>query len=230
GEAVELSRFRLSDILLATENFAVLYFIGLDTTGLVYEAELDHFGNNSLLASEEMNNGDSSKKQITVAIKCIISSREGGQGKHEFFEEIEMRTSYKHPNILSLLGFCDEGDEMILVYEHASYTTLDDYLKSVDNMNTFTWTHLVRMCLEIARGLDHLHTHMVNPQRIIHIDIKSDNILLDNNEKVKFGYFVISKLHTAAKDEPEYGTKDEPGRELDIYSFGVVLFDILCGS
>ncbi|KAJ0840010.1 putative protein kinase RLK-Pelle-LRR-I-1 family [Helianthus annuus] len=237
GETVVLSRPRFSDLVLATENFAEKYYVGLDTIGMVYKAELDHFGNNRLLETEGKNSGEPSKKRISVAIKRI-TSREGEQGKQEFFEEIEMRTSYKHPNIVSLIGFCDEGDEMILVYEPVSERSLDDYLKSADKMDIFTWIHRLYMCLEIAQGLNHLHTKVVNPQRLIHIDIKSANILLDKNRGVKIAYFVISKLHSVLNEDigmkvyedPEYEATGKLKRESDVYSFGVVLFEIFCGK
>ncbi|MFS8008573.1 putative protein kinase RLK-Pelle-CR4L family [Helianthus anomalus] len=235
GETVVLSRLRLSDIVLATENFAETYCIGLDTIGMVYKAELYQLGNNGLVATEGKS-AEPSKKHITVAIKRI-TSREGGQGKQEFFEEIEMRTSYKHPNIVSLLGLCDESNEMILVYEHVSERSLEDYLKSIDDMDTFTWTQRLQACLEIARGLNHLHSKMVNPQRIMHIDMRSANILLEKNCGAKLAYFVISKLHPAANQEigmkvyedPEYETTHKLERKYDIYSFGVMLFEIFCG-
>ncbi|KAK9074182.1 hypothetical protein SSX86_006779 [Deinandra increscens subsp. villosa] len=230
GETVVLSRFQLSDIVIATQNFAEKHCIGLDTSGKVYKAKLEHFGNNSLLETEGKSNSESSKKRIAVAIKRI-TNREGGKGKQEFIEEIDMRAC-KHPNLVSLLGFCDEGDEMILVYEHVSYRSLDNYLKSVDNMNSFTWTHRLQMCLEIARGLNHLHTKMVN-QSIIHNVINSANIMLDKNGEAKIGYFVISKLHPTNQEigmkvyeDPEYETT---GKLENIYSFGVVLFEIFCG-
>ncbi|KAM0037942.1 putative protein kinase RLK-Pelle-WAK-LRK10L-1 family [Helianthus debilis subsp. tardiflorus] len=103
GDTMELSRFQLSDIVLATENFAESYCIGLDSNGMVYKAELEYFGNDRSLETEGKNNGEPSKKRITVAIKRI-TSRKGVQGKEGFFSELEMRASYKHPNIVSLLG------------------------------------------------------------------------------------------------------------------------------
>ncbi|MFS8008963.1 putative protein kinase RLK-Pelle-WAK family [Helianthus anomalus] len=185
GETMVLSRFQLSDIELATKSFAATYCIGLDTDMKVYEAELDHFGNSNSCSTEGNNNGEPSKKNITVAIKCI----NGWHRKQAFFEELEMRTSYKHPNIVSLIGFCYQVDKMILVYEHASKSSLDDYLKRVDSMKNFTWTQRLHMCHEIARGLNHLHT---SPQRIIHGDIRSANILLGMNREAKIAYFGIS--------------------------------------
>ncbi|XP_035838483.1 probable receptor-like protein kinase At2g39360 [Helianthus annuus] len=159
-----------------------------------------------------MNKGELSKKHITVAIKCTIN-RKGGRGKQAFFEELEMHshTSYKHPNIVSLIGFCYEVDKMILVYEHASKSSLDDYLKSVDGMKNYTWTQRLHMCLEIARGLNHLHT---SPQRIIHGDIKSATILLGMNHEAKIAYYGISKHRTNQEvgmevyADPEYETTD----------------------
>ncbi|KAJ0860829.1 putative protein kinase RLK-Pelle-CR4L family [Helianthus annuus] len=235
GETMVLSKFRLDDIKLATENFAETYCIGLDTNSKVYKAELNHFGNDSLLATEGENNGVPSKKGITVAIKRI-TSRKGIQGKEEFFAELETSTVYKHPNIVSLLGFCDEVDEMILVYDYAPERSLDDYLKTVDKMNTFSWTNRLHMCLEIARGLNHLHTNIVNQQRTIHTHIKSANILLDKNLKVKIAYFGISKWHPTNQDiamkvyeDPEYAATGKLKIKSHIYSFGVVIFEIFCG-
>ncbi|KAJ0702798.1 putative protein kinase CAMK-CAMKL-CHK1 family [Helianthus annuus] len=242
GDTMELSRFELSDIVLATENFAETYCIGVDSNGMVYKAELEHFGNDSSLETQGKDNGEPSKKRITVAIKRI-TSRKGVQGKEGFFSELEMRARYKHPNIVSLLGFCDEGDEMILVYEHASKGSLGDCLKNVGNMNNLTWTHRLQLCLEIARGLDHLHTKM----DILHGDISSPNILLDKNKAAKIAYFGISKLHPTNQEagvkvfrdpeyettdpgyetwDPEYETTGELKRESDVFSFGVVLFEI----
>ncbi|KAL8246285.1 hypothetical protein R6Q59_007501 [Mikania micrantha] len=227
GDSMVISRFLLSDIVLATENFAEINCIGLDMNGEVYKAELEHFGNNSLLETKGKNNGEPSNKHITVAIKRI-TSRIGVQGKQGFFSELEMRTSYKHPNIVSLLGFCDEGDELILVYENASKKSLDDYLKNADTMKSLTWTQRLHLCLNIAFGLNHLHTKMNN----LHGDIRSANILLDENLEVKIAYFGISKLNPSNKEvrmkvyeDPEYEKRGKFSRETNIYSFGVILFE-----
>ncbi|XP_076908436.1 uncharacterized protein LOC143565326 [Bidens hawaiensis] len=235
GETMVLSRFRFGDIQLATKNFSETYCIGLDTNSMVYKAELDHFGNDSLLTTEEKNNGIPSKERIAVAIKRITSKKDI-QGKQEFYAELEMITSYKHPNVVSLLGFCDEVDEMIFVYDYAPERSLDYCLKRVRNRDTFTWAHRLHMCLEIARGLDHLHTKMVNQQRIINTNIKSANILLDKNSEAKIAYFEISKLRPTYQEigmkvyeDPDYETTGKMKRKSDIYSFGVVIFEIFCG-
>ncbi|GKF96421.1 kinase-like domain, phloem protein 2-like protein, partial [Tanacetum coccineum] len=112
-----LYKVRYIHIVQATEAFNETYSIGFDAHGMVYKAELDQFESESSSSTEEKNKREGAKKRITVAIKRI-SCREDEQGEQGFFEELEMCVSYKHPNIASLLGFCDEGREMIFVYEH----------------------------------------------------------------------------------------------------------------
>nr|XP_043631282.1 uncharacterized protein LOC122602754 isoform X2 [Erigeron canadensis] len=244
GETTVLSRFRLSDIAFATKNFSRKYFSGLDSNGMVYKAVLDHFDNKSLLATEEKNSGESPKRCNSLAIRRILSSREERHKEEGFFEEIEMHTSYKHPNIVSLLGFCDEGNDKILVYEHGSNGSLDDYLRDANKMGKYTWMQRLHTCLETARGLNHLHTVMDHKQGILHLDIRSANILLGINLEAKIAYFWMSKLLQASQEEgthislnsegikayhdPEYGKTSEL-KKSDIYSFGVVLLEILCG-
>ncbi|XP_076909601.1 putative receptor-like protein kinase At5g59700 [Bidens hawaiensis] len=118
-----------------------------------------------------------------------------------------MHIRYNHPNIVSILGFCDEHDEKILVYKHASNNSLDDYLKS-DNIINLTWTQRLHLCLGIARGLNHIHIEM-DPQP--HGDIRSANVMLDNNLEAKVAYFGIPKLHLPNQEvgmkvyqDPEY--------------------------
>ncbi|CAI9293519.1 unnamed protein product [Lactuca saligna] len=118
-----------------------------------------------------------------------------------------MLSLYKHDNIVSLLGFCDENDEKILVYEYASRRSLDSYL----NKDDLIWIQRLNICIGAARGLAYLHNPFGTQQRVLHRDIKSSNILLDENWNAK-----ISDLGLLTK-------------ESDVYSFGVVLFEVLCG-
>ncbi|KAJ0736309.1 putative protein kinase RLK-Pelle-LRR-I-1 family [Helianthus annuus] len=234
GETMVLSKFWLKDILQATENFSEKYCIGLYEYGTVYTAELDNFDNKSSLAFEEKNGANT---HISVAIKRSSSTR---HVKQRFFSEIEMRSSYKHRNIVSLLGFCDEDNEIILVYEHASNNSLDDYLKNVNNMDNLTWTQRLNMCLGIAHGLNHLHTKMGSQKRVIHGDIRSANILLGKNLEPKIAYFGVSKFQLANQDasslictkvycDPEFDITRMQKKESDIFSFGVILLEIFCG-
>ncbi|XP_071739325.1 uncharacterized protein [Rutidosis leptorrhynchoides] len=226
GETTILSRFRHGDIVRATENFAEKYRVWLDAYHKVYKAELDQF------------------ESKTVAIK-LISARKDGQEKQDFLVEIVLRTRYKNPNIASLLGFCDKGPEMILVYEHGSNGSLNDYLRSNHvTRNKLTWKVRLQICLEIARGLNHLHTKMDNEKGIIHGDIRSANILLVNKLETKLeaelelvakiAYFGVNPLTNNGIDtkvyrDPEYERTGKLEIESDIYAFGVVLFEIFCG-
>nr|GFA47882.1 protein kinase-like domain, phloem protein 2-like protein [Tanacetum cinerariifolium] len=113
-----------------------------------------------------------------------------GQGDGEFYKEVRMLSCYKHENIISLLGFSSGRDEMILVYEYASRGSLDGHLKDVN----LTWTQRLKVCLDAAKGLCYLHDPRNTYQRLIHCDIKSANILLDENFKAKEDHDTIGNL------------------------------------
>ncbi|KAI3691487.1 hypothetical protein L2E82_49848 [Cichorium intybus] len=253
GTNLEHLEIPLVDIKKATENFAEKYRIGSGTYGDVYKAQLDHFDREvknkgkllKVLFSLEIKNiGKFQKKRRTVAIKRIFI-REDKQGEQGFLAEIEMLTSCKHPNIVSLLGFCWEGQNMILVYEHASNGSLDDYLGGTSSLTNLTWVQRIKICIDVARGLNYLHTKIEDDRRIIHRDIKSGNILLGQNWEAKIADFGLSKFRpenqqlntlyteniagTQVYLDPEYDKKGKLKNESDIYSFGVVLFEMLSG-
>ncbi|GJS87097.1 kinase-like domain, phloem protein 2-like protein [Tanacetum coccineum] len=242
GKNLEHLKIRLSDILSATKNFSETYFLGSGGFAKVYRAELDHFDSSRSWSVAEKDKGEFPKRCSMVAIKRIL----GIKGKQGFFAEIEMLTSCKHQNIVSLLGYCDEDSHMILVYEYVSNGSLDDYLENSSKMTNFTWARRIRLCLNIANGLKYLHSNTEDKQMIVHRDIKSANILLNNNLEGKIADFGLSKLrsmskkgstlntnHIAGTDvylDPEYKKTGKLKKESDIYSFGVVLFEIMCGK
>nr|XP_043609302.1 uncharacterized protein LOC122581197 [Erigeron canadensis] len=241
GKNLEHLRIPLSEIKLATRNFAETNLIGSGGYGMVYRGELDHYDIKNSLNREEKNRDVWPKRRSIVAIKCIL----GTQGKQGFFAEIEMLTNCKHQNIVSLLGFCDEDRHMILIYELVSNGSLDDYLGSTTNYINLTWAQRIHICLDIAHGLDYLHTNTKDKPTIVHRDIKSANILLDNNWNAKIADFGLSKLHplnqigstlktnnlagTEVYMDPEYMKTGKLKKESDIYSLGIVLFEIMCG-
>ncbi|KAL7617476.1 hypothetical protein Lser_V15G03164 [Lactuca serriola] len=234
----------LLDIEVATENFAEKYLIGSGTYGDVYKAELYHFDSKSLVPLEVKNKSELPKKRSTVAIKRILI-REDNQGEQGFLAEIEMLTGCKHPNIVSLLGFCNEGRHMILVYEHASNGSLDEYLEGTGSLTNLTWVQRIKICIDVACGLNYIHNKIDDDRRIIHRDIKSGNILLTENWEAKIADFGLSKfspeneqLNTLYTEniagtkvylDPEYDKTGRLKNETDIYSFGVVLFEMLSG-
>ncbi|KAJ9559425.1 hypothetical protein OSB04_014039 [Centaurea solstitialis] len=233
-------RITLEDIVFATDNFADTYCIGSGGYGAVYKAELVHFDSKSSSAVQGKTKDELPKKCSRVAIKRIFS-RQDGQGEQGFYAEIEMLSRCKHRNIVSLLGFCEEKSERILVYELASNGSLEGYLGKTDKMTTFTWKQRIKLCLDIANGLNYLHTTMKDKERIIHRDIKSANILLYKNWEAKIADFGLSRFHPASTVntkniagtevylDPEYLKTGKLKKESDTYSFGVVLFEIICG-
>ncbi|KAL7601276.1 hypothetical protein Lser_V15G22757 [Lactuca serriola] len=127
-------KIKLEVITSATNNFADENCIGRGGFGKVYKGKLLH-----------------SKRESIVALKRLDPTF--GQGNPEFWKEIIMLSLYKHENIVSLLGFCDEGNEKILVYEYASKRSLDLYLNDDD----LTWIDRLKICIRAARGLAYLH-------------------------------------------------------------------------
>ncbi|PWA35827.1 protein kinase, ATP binding site, Serine/threonine-protein kinase Plk3 [Artemisia annua] len=212
----------LEAIKKATKNFDERRVIGNGGFGKVYKGKLSH----------------STRKKKKFAIKRL--NRNCGQGDPEFYNEIRMLCCYRHENLISLLGFCNEEDEMILVYEYVSRGSLDRLLSDV----TLTWTQRIKICLDAAKGLSFLHDPNGTQQRVLHCDIKSANILLDKNMNAKVSDFGLSKMGPAYQQyshlitnpvgtpgycDPLYMKTYSLTKESDVYSFGVVLFEVLCG-
>nr|GEV93838.1 protein kinase-like domain, phloem protein 2-like protein [Tanacetum cinerariifolium] len=215
---------QLEEIKAATNNFKEENVIGHGGFGKVYKGKLSHSHSN---------------EKSMVALKRL--DRRHGQGDTEFHKEVRMLSCYRHENIISLLGFSSGRDEMVLVYEYASRGSLDGHLKD----NTLTWTRRIKICLDAAKGLSYLHNPRDTYQRLIHCDIKSANILLDDNFKAKVSDFGLSKIGPVNQQNSILvtGASGTPGyidpvymegytltKESDVYSFGVVLFEVLCGK
>ncbi|XVE78555.1 hypothetical protein DITRI_Ditri13aG0155000 [Diplodiscus trichospermus] len=169
---------------------------------------------------------------------------ESHRGVEEFQNKALLLCQLRHPHLVSLLGFCDEQNEMILVYEYMSRGSLSDYLfgKTYDPL---CWKQRLKICIGVARGLHYLHTGA--KRAVFHCDIKSSNILLDEEGSSKISDFALSKLMgplskskplrrmesivvgTYGYMAPEYAVHRELTEKADVFSFGVVLFEVLCG-
>lgn len=214
-------KIELEALKLATNNFSSESSIGNGGFGSVYKGKLAY-----------------SQGQKMVAMKRLDTRH--GQGDVEFWKEITILSAYQHENIVSLLGYCDEFGERILVYEYETKGSLERHL----NKHTITWVQRLRISIGVARGLVCLHSEDGPLQRVLHCDIKSSNILLDENWNSKISDFGLANIGKANEQmsvvvthaagtpgycDPVFSKTGFLTKESDVYSFGVVLFEILCG-
>lgn len=219
-----LRKLTFGHLLEATNGFSADTLIGSGGFGDVYKAQL--------------------KDGSVVAIKKLIHVT--SQGDREFMAEMETIGKIKHRNLVPLLGYCKIGEERLLVYEYMKWGSLEavlhDRVKGGGCIPRLDWSSRKKIAIGSARGLAFLH-HSCIPH-IIHRDMKSSNVLLDEDFEARVSDFGMARLVNALDTHlsvstlagtpgyvpPEYYQSFRCTAKGDVYSFGVVLLELLSGK
>ncbi|GFS42713.1 S-locus lectin protein kinase family protein [Actinidia rufa] len=216
----ELPMFSFSTIETATNYFAIANMIGEGGFGPVYKGNLPQ--------GEE------------IAVKRL--SKKSGQGLMEFKNEITLISKLQHRNLVRLLGCCIQGEENILVYEYMPNRSLDSFLFDSTKRALLDWKKRVKIIEGIAQGI--LYLHKYSRLKIIHRDLKTSNILLDNDMTPKISDFGMARIFgenenraktnkvvgTFGYMSPEYAMDGLFSEKSDVFSFGIIVLEILSGK
>ncbi|WJX86280.1 hypothetical protein P8452_68610 [Trifolium repens] len=208
--------FSYTEILNITDNFNTI--IGEGGFGKVYLGVLQN--------------------HTQVAVKILSPS--SMQGYKEFQSEAQLLMIVHHRNLVSLIGYCDEGEMKALIYEYMANGNLQQHLL-VENPNILKWSERLNIAVDAAHGLEYLHNGCKPP--IMHRDLKPSNILLDDNMHAKIADFGLSRAFgddidshistrpagTLGYADPEFQRAGNTNKKNDVYSFGVVLFVLITG-
>ncbi|KAJ9186337.1 hypothetical protein P3X46_001919 [Hevea brasiliensis] len=212
--------FTFRELAAATSNFRETNLIGEGGFGRVYKGRLE---------SSEI-----------VAVKQL--NHDGVQGFQEFIVEVLMLSLLHHPNLVTLIGYCTAGDQRLLVYEYMPMGSLEDHLFDLEpDKEPLNWSTRMKIAVGAAQGLEYLHCK-ANPP-VIYRDLKSANILLDADFNPKLSDFGLAKLGPVGEKThvstrvmgtygycaPEYAMSGKLTLKSDIYSFGVVLLELITG-
>ncbi|QCD77999.1 Protein kinase [Vigna unguiculata] len=222
--------FSLRELATATDNFSMYNKIGAGSFGSVYKGTL---GDGREVAI---------KRGDTSTVKKKFQEKETA-----FDSELAMLSRLHHKHLVRLIGFCEENEERLLVYEYMSNGSLYDHLHDKSNTEKSSsilnsWKMRIKVALGAARGIEYIHNYAVPP--IIHRDIKSSNILLDSNWNARVSDFGLSLIWQESEQElmstkavgtvgyidPEYYVLNVLTTKSDVYGLGVVMLELLTGK
>ncbi|GMN45020.1 hypothetical protein TIFTF001_014213 [Ficus carica] len=211
--------YTLRELEAATNGLSPENVIGEGGYGIVYSGIL----------------GDGTR----VAVKNLLNNR--GQAEREFKVEVEAIGRVRHKNLVRLLGYCVEGAYRMLVYDYVDNGNLDQWLHGdVGEVSPLTWERRINIILGTAKGLAYLHEGL--EPKVVHRDVKSSNILLDRQWNAKVSDFGLAKLLCSENSyvttrvmgtfgyvAPEYACTGMLNEKSDIYSFGILIMEIISG-
>ncbi|KAJ8761554.1 hypothetical protein K2173_004330 [Erythroxylum novogranatense] len=214
----DLPLFKINSIFAATDRFAPANKLGEGGFGSVYRGQLP--------------NGQE------IAVKRLAKS--SGQGIEEFKNEVTLIAKLQHRNLVKLLGCCIEGAEQMLIYEYLRNKSLDFFLFD-QTRQVLEWRKRLGIIVGIARGI--LYLHRDSRLRIIHRDLKTSNILLDEEMNPKISDFGMARIFqgnqvqdrttrvvgTYGYMSPEYVVFGKYSIKSDVYSFGVIVLEVISG-
>ncbi|XP_026392465.1 cysteine-rich receptor-like protein kinase 10 isoform X2 [Papaver somniferum] len=219
-QSAESLQLNFRTVSAATDNFAEVNKLGEGGFGCVYKGTL----------------ADGQK----IAVKRL--SQHSGQGEQEFKNEVVLVAKLQHRNLARLLGFCLDGEEKLLIYEFMPNASLDQFLFDPVKRTYLDWETRYKIIGGIARGL--LYLHEDSRLKIIHRDLKASNILLDADMNPKISDFGMARLFVVDQTQantnrivgtygymsPEYAMHGQFSVKSDVFSFGVLILEILSGK
>ncbi|KAJ6825080.1 putative serine/threonine-protein kinase PBL19 [Iris pallida] len=226
--ASNLIAFTFSELRTATKNFSRTMMVGEGGFGCVYRGSIK--------------SPDDPSKKLEIAVKQL--SRKGLQGHKEWVTEVNVLGVVEHRNLVRLVGYCAEDDERgmqrLLIYEYMPNRSVGDHL-SPRSSTPLSWAMRLRIALDAARGLAYLHEGM--DFQIIFRDFKTSNILLDEQWVAKLSDFGLARqgpdeglthvstavVGTIGYAAPEYMQTGHLTAKSDIWSYGVVLYELITG-